>query len=61
MIAIAGIGAGIAFIVLVAIVVGVVDAVNASSWNQVAKERRRRWEEARLLEYHGSVEAGDED
>ncbi len=58
------IGAGVAFIVVVAIVVGIVDAARASAWRQVAAERRRRWEEARDLEYHGSPrepEAGDED
>ena len=59
-----GIGAGVAFILLVAIVVGIVDAAHASSWRQVAAERRQRWEEARSLEYHGSPrepEGWDED
>jgi hypothetical protein len=62
--AVLGIGAGVAFIVLVAIVVGIVDAAHASSWRQVAAERRQRWEEARSLSYHSSPrdpESWDED
>jgi hypothetical protein len=51
--AVLGIGAGLALIVVVAIVVGIVDAANASSWRQVAAERRRRWEEDRMLELQG--------
>jgi hypothetical protein len=66
-IAVAGIAAGIVFVILVGIVVGIVDAVNASSWKQVAEERRMRWEaqlseDGRKPEYHGSaVESWDED
>lgn len=59
-----GIGAGVAFIVMVAIVVGVVDAARASSWRRIAAERRQRWEEARSLEFHGAPrepESWDED
>ncbi len=51
--AVLGIAAGVAFIVVVAIVVGIVDAANAASWREVAAERRQRWEEARRLSYHG--------
>jgi hypothetical protein len=43
---------GIAVIVLIAIVVGIVDARSAGSWRRVAAERRRDWE-ARQLEPHG--------
>ena len=62
--AVLGIGAGVTFILLVAIVVGIVDAAHASSWRQIAAERRQRWEEARNLSYHGAPrepEGWDED
>jgi hypothetical protein len=50
------IAAGIAFIVVVAIVVGIVDATQAPAWRRVAAERREQWEARhgrRQLEYHG--------
>jgi hypothetical protein len=43
---------GLGFLLLAAIVVGVVDALQASSWRQVAAERREQWE-ARRLQPHG--------
>jgi hypothetical protein len=43
---------GVALIVVIAIVVGIVDAAQAPSWREVAAERRRNWE-ARRPEYHG--------
>jgi hypothetical protein len=43
---------GIAVIVVLAIIVGVVDATNAPTWRQIAADRRRDWE-ARQLEPHG--------
>jgi hypothetical protein len=43
---------GLAFLVLVAIVVGIVDAAQASTWRQIAAERRERWE-ARQPQLHG--------
>lgn len=46
------IAAGIAFIVVVAIVVGIVDAAQAHVWRQVAADRRARWE-AHRPEFHG--------
>jgi hypothetical protein len=39
---------GLGFLVLVAIVVGIVDAFQASSWRQVAAERREHWESLHL-------------
>jgi hypothetical protein len=48
---------GIVFIVIAAIVVGVVDASRATRWRQVAEDRRREWEE-RVLELHGGAEPG---
>jgi hypothetical protein len=36
--------AGIGLLVLVAIVVGVVDATQAPKWREIAAERRARWE-----------------
>jgi hypothetical protein len=43
---------GVAFIVVVALVVGIVDSVRAPAWRRVAAERRRNWE-ARQFEMHG--------
>jgi hypothetical protein len=43
---------GLGFLLLAAIVVGVVDALQASSWRQIAAERREQWE-ARRLQPHG--------
>ncbi|WP_219414989.1 hypothetical protein [Pseudonocardia nigra] len=61
---IAMIAAGIGFLVVVAIVVGIVDAAQASTWREVAAERRRRWE-ARQPEFHGvdgsDTESWDDD
>jgi hypothetical protein len=38
---------GLLFIVLMAGVVGFIDAWQASAWREVAAERRRRWEDRR--------------
>jgi hypothetical protein len=43
---------GLLSIVVIAIVVGVVDAFQASAWRRIAAERRESWE-ARQLELHG--------
>jgi len=43
---------GLGFLLLAAIVVGIVDAMQAPSWRQVAAERREQWE-ARRLQPHG--------
>ncbi|MFC4944658.1 hypothetical protein [Pseudonocardia sp. GCM10023141] len=45
--------AGIGFIAVVAVVVGIVDAARASAWRRIAAERRRTNWEARRPEYHG--------
>jgi hypothetical protein len=37
--------AGVAFIVVVAFVVGIVDSIQAPTWRRIARERRRIWEE----------------
>ena len=42
---------GIAFIAVVAIVVGIVDASRAARWRRVAEERRQDWEQ-RTLQLH---------
>ena len=47
------IGAGIGLLVVVAIVVGIVDARRAATWRQIAAERRERWE-ARQPQLHGA-------
>ncbi len=52
--------AGIALIVVVAVVVGVVDARQAAGWRQIAAERREQWE-ARVLELHGVDERLDDE
>jgi hypothetical protein len=52
------IAVGIGLLIVVAIVVGIVDATQASTWREVAAERRRRWE-ARQVEFHGGVDHGD--
>jgi hypothetical protein len=43
---------GLGFLLLAAIVVGIVDALQASSWRQIAAERREQWE-SRRLQPHG--------
>jgi hypothetical protein len=44
--------AGIGLLVLVAIVVGIVEATQAPTWRQIAAERRARWE-AKQPQPHG--------
>ena len=46
------IAAGIGLLVLVAIVVGIVDAAQAPTWREIAAERRARWE-AKQPQLHG--------
>jgi hypothetical protein len=62
------IAVGIAFIVVVAIVVGIVDAAQAAAWRSVAAERREQWEakhgrRSPQPEYHGidHLYGGDHD
>jgi hypothetical protein len=43
---------GLGFLLLAATIVGIVDALQASSWRQVAAERREQWE-AQWLQPHG--------
>jgi hypothetical protein len=43
--------AGVIFLVLVAIVVGIVDAAQAPRWRRIAAERREQWE-ARQPQLH---------
>jgi hypothetical protein len=50
---------GVGFIAVVAIVVGIMDAAQASAWRRIAAERRMRWE-ARRPEFHG-VDSADTD
>lgn len=42
--AVAMIAIGVGVILVIAVVVGIVDAANAPVWRQVARERRQRWE-----------------
>jgi hypothetical protein len=46
------IAAGIGLLVLVAIVVGIVEAAQAPTWRQIAAERRAQWE-AKHPQLHG--------
>jgi hypothetical protein len=46
------IAAGIGLLILVAIVVGIVDATQAPEWRRIAAERRARWE-AKQPQLHG--------
>lgn len=43
--------AGVGFIVVVAIVVGIVDAARAAAWRRVAAERREVWEARRPVDH----------
>ena len=56
------IAAGIGFIIIVAIVVGIVDAATAPAWRRVAAERRENGE-ARRPQVHGPDPdpSGDDD
>jgi hypothetical protein len=47
--------AGIGLLVLVAIVVGIVEAAQASAWRQIAAERRAQWE-AKQPQPHGGLD-----
>jgi hypothetical protein len=49
---------GLGFLLVAAIVVGIVDALQASSWRRIAAERREQWE-SRHLQPHGRA-GGDE-
>jgi len=50
---------GLAFLLVAAIVVGIVDALHASSWRRIAAERREQWESRRHLQPHGRVPDDD--
>jgi hypothetical protein len=53
--------AGICFIALAALVVGIVDATRAPAWRRIAAQRRQEWED-RVPELSGGVEpAGHDD
>jgi len=43
---------GILFIVVVAVVVGIMDVIQARAWREIAAERRDNWE-ARRYQHHG--------
>jgi hypothetical protein len=45
--------AGIGLLILVAIVVGIVDAAQAPTWREIAAERRAQWE-AKQPQLHGA-------
>ena len=46
----------LALLLVAAVVVGIVDALQASSWRRIAAERREQWESRnRHLQPHGRV------
>ena len=47
---------GLGFLLLAATIVGIVDALQASSWRQVAAERREQWEAQRLQPHSRDVD-----
>jgi len=49
---------GLRFLLVAAVVVGIVDALQASSWRRVAAERREQWE-SRHLQPHGRAGADE--
>jgi len=49
---------GLGFLLVAAVVVGIVDALQASSWRRVAAERREQWE-SRHLQPHGRAGADE--
>ena len=51
------IAAGVIMLALIVIIVGVVDAAQASRWKRVAAERRERWETRQLM-LHGAYMNG---
>jgi len=42
--------AGIAFIILVAAVVGIMDVMQARTWRRIAAERRENWEARQAIQ-----------
>ena len=52
---------GIGLLVLVAIVVGIVESAQASTWRQIAAERRARWEARQPRLHAGSQSYVDYD
>jgi hypothetical protein len=57
---IAIIATGFGFLVVLAVVIGVIDAVSAAGWRRTASERRERWE-SRRPEYSGPPAAYDDE
>ncbi len=54
------IAGGLATILVIAIVVGIVDAANATTWRQIAAERRDRWEAQNHRDYqHNGISRDD--
>ncbi|MHA6792142.1 hypothetical protein ACVGVM_01260 [Pseudonocardia bannensis] len=49
---IAVIAIGFALLIVIAVVVGVLDAARADAWRRVAAERRRVWELRQQLQHH---------
>jgi hypothetical protein len=57
---IAIIATGFGFLVVLAVVIGIIDAVSAARWRRTASERRRRWE-SRQPEYIGPAAVYDDE
>lgn len=48
--------AGVAVMAAIAIVVGIVDAAQASTWREIAAERRAHWEAQQAPQLHGPAD-----
>jgi hypothetical protein len=51
--------AGLGLLILVAVVVGIVEATQAPTWRQIAAERRARWE-AKQPQLHAGAQSHDD-
>jgi hypothetical protein len=52
--------AGMAFILIIAVVVPIIDRIQAPTWRRIAKERRQVWED-RQLALHAPARTGRRD
>ena len=52
---------GLAFLLLAAVVVGIVDTVHAASWREVAADRREHWESLHPQPLGGYPDDTDDD
>ncbi|WP_214367344.1 hypothetical protein [Pseudonocardia sp. H11422] len=60
---IAVIAVGFVLLIVIAVVVGILDAARTNAWRRVAAERRRTWELRQQLQHHqiADQDAWDDD